>query len=100
MGALERIGQAPPPPAVMRILNRFNRDELGNAIEVLVALLDIWDGEPDAEITDAEDDFASHYQRPWSRAGCSISDPGEEDDPAEEDDHGGGNVTDEPHDPD
>jgi hypothetical protein len=33
----------------MAILNRFNRDELGNTIEVLVALLDIWDGDPDSE---------------------------------------------------
>lgn len=42
-------GSIPPAPAVMRILDRFNRDELGNTIEVLVALLDIWDapGDPD-----------------------------------------------------
>jgi hypothetical protein len=76
----------------MRILNRFNRDELGNAIEVLVALLDVWEGDPDAEITDAEDDFAEHVQRPWRGPGCEISDP------SEEDDHCGGNVEDEPHD--
>lgn len=39
----------PPAPAVMAILSRFNRDDLGAAIEVLVSLLDIWDGEPDRE---------------------------------------------------
>ncbi|MXP27907.1 hypothetical protein GRI58_03605 [Porphyrobacter algicida] len=67
----------PPAPAVMRILDRFNRDELGNAIEVLVALLDIWDGEPDDEVTEAEDDFLDRPKRPWDRPGCDIADPGE-----------------------
>jgi hypothetical protein len=47
----------PPAPAVMAILDRFNRNEIGNTIEVLVALLDIWDGDSDLEVTDAEDDF-------------------------------------------
>ena len=42
-------GTIPPAPAVMAILDRFNRDELGNTIEVLVALLDIWDGDSDGE---------------------------------------------------
>jgi hypothetical protein len=66
----------------MAILNRFNRDELGNAIEVLVALLDIWDGDPDDQDTsDAEDDFAltglanAYAQR--NGPGCFISDIGE-----------------------
>lgn len=49
MSAHSSIG-VPPAPAVMAILDRFNRDELGNTIEVLVALLDIWDAplDPDA----------------------------------------------------
>ena len=33
----------------MAILSRFNRDDLGAAIEVMVSLLDIWDGQPDDE---------------------------------------------------
>lgn len=50
-------GTIPPAPAVMRILDRFNRDELGNTIEVLVALLDVMDApadpdEPDFQSTD------------------------------------------------
>lgn len=36
-------GTIPPAPAVMRILDQFSREELGHTIEVLVALLDIWD---------------------------------------------------------
>lgn len=49
----------PPPPAVMAILDRFNSDEIGNTIEVLVALLDIWDAplnpdEPDFRPTDGD----------------------------------------------
>ena len=49
MGTAERIGVAAPPPAVMAILNRFTRPEIAAAIEVMVALLDIWDGDPDNE---------------------------------------------------
>jgi hypothetical protein len=36
------------------MLDRFNRDELGNAIEVLVTLLDVWDGDPDEETDDPD----------------------------------------------
>lgn len=77
-------GTSPPAPAVMAILNRFNRTELGNAIEVLVALLDVWDGDSDLEENDAEDSFELSE---WARAqakgpGCNVSDPdkGVEDD--------------------
>lgn len=80
MGAVERIGPQAPPAAVMAILGRFNRQELGNAIEVLVALLDLEDDDPEAEITEAEDDFADHGQQPWHGPGCEVSDPPEDDD--------------------
>lgn len=75
-----------PPAAAARVagrmLDRFNRDELGNAIEVLVELLDIWDGDPDVEAngdeldgSGGEDDFVDHGR--WQgAAGCPISDPG------------------------
>lgn len=80
MGVVDRIGPPAPPPAVMAILNRFNRDQLGNAIEVLVALLDVWDGDPDAEVELVEDDF---FERPIGidfGPGCDISDAPEDDD--------------------
>jgi hypothetical protein len=72
-------GAIPPAPAVMAILDRFNREELGNTIEVLVALLDIWDGDPDAlDTNDAEDDFArtglSNAYASNSGPGCYVSD--------------------------
>lgn len=83
----------------MRILDRFNRDELGNAIEVLVALLDIWDGDPDAEDDDPaeaagdEKDAAYvewHTMRGSQKRGPNIlptqNEDDEDDDPAEEDD--------------
>ena len=69
----------PPAPAVMAILNRFNRDELGNTIEVLVSLLDIWDGDPDAESgNDAEDDFTlspNAIAFAEETPGCPVADP-------------------------
>jgi hypothetical protein len=58
MGIMQHPSALPPAPAVMAILDRFNREEIGHTIEVLVALLDIWDGDPDAETgNDVEDDF-------------------------------------------
>lgn len=72
----------PPAPAVMALLSRFSRDELGNAIEVMVTLLDLWDADPDIEpngdeldSSAAEDDFVphnvpGHLQGP----GCPIAD--------------------------
>jgi hypothetical protein len=92
----------PPAPAVMRILDRFNREELGNTIEVLVALLDIWDGDPDDEPNgddeplrangDSEDGawIEWHTMRGSQKRGpivlASFSEDDEDDDPAEEDD--------------
>lgn len=68
----------PPVPAVMSILNRFNRDELGHTIEVLIALLDLWDGDPDTEdATDLEDDHALSplaLQGAECGPGCAVAD--------------------------
>lgn len=103
-------GAVPPVPAVLAILNRFNRDELGNTIEVLVALLDIWDGEPDLEDDDPaeaagdEQDaaYVEWHTKPSNsrRSGqpeilASDNEDDEEDDPAEEDDEPGQNTEDE-----
>jgi hypothetical protein len=82
MGIIQHPAARPPAPAVMAILDRFNRDELGHAIEVLIALLDIWDGDPDAQDTgDAEDEMLSGQARRYADKGpgCIVSDsPGDQ----------------------
>lgn len=98
-----------PLSAVARALAGFNRDQLGSAVEVLIALMDAADGDPDAEIEDPagetvpviddpelpaeeddgdpdleetglEDGFVAHAA---NGPGCPIADPdfGVEDDP-------------------
>ena len=64
------------------LLDRFNRDDLGAAIEVLVELLDVWDGDPDVEPngdeTDhdrAEDCFSIGPKDHANGPGCNIGDP-------------------------
>jgi hypothetical protein len=90
-----------PIPKVARALAGFDRDQLGTAIEVMIAMLDAADGDTDAEVEDragetiaimadpdipppedegdpdleetgAEDSFVTHY---GSGPGCPISDP-------------------------
>ena len=68
----------PPMPAVTRILSRFDRPKLEGFITVAIGLLDVMDGEADAEDDDPGE----------------CADAREDDDPAEADDHGGGNVED------
>ena len=74
------------------ILNRFNQDELGNTIEVLVALLDVWDGDPDLQEGDedgqcSEDEISTNlHARYGEGAGCVISDGDSEQDGREVDD--------------
>jgi len=72
-----------PPAAAARVaqrmLARFNREELGNAIEVLVELLDVWDGDPDLEETGAEDDTRFPAKSLYG-PGCPLADPAEDDD--------------------
>jgi hypothetical protein len=50
----------PPMPAVARILSQFERPQLASFIEVAISLLDQEDGDPDVELTGAEDDFMEH----------------------------------------
>jgi hypothetical protein len=59
MGELTRHPAAlPPAPAVMAILSRFDRQHLEAFMEVAVELMDVIDGDPDAETgNDVEDDF-------------------------------------------
>lgn len=75
-------GIIPPAPAVMAILDRFSREQLGHTIEVLISLLDIWDGDPDREAngdeldgTGGEDDFCEHSASWPGGPGCPVSDP-------------------------
>lgn len=91
-----------PIPKVARALAGFDRDQLGIAIEVMIAMLDAADPDPDAELEDAagetvamvadphlpseegepdtdleqtrdEDDWVDHGDH---GAGCPIADPG------------------------
>ena len=75
------------------LMAQFDRATIASTIEVLVNLLDVLEDDPDLERTEAEDDFVNRPQRPWHGPGCEISDP------SEDDDHAGGNIDDEPHDP-
>ena len=70
-------GTFPPMPAVARILAQFQPDQLASFIEVAIGLLDVTDGDPDAEnATDLEDDFAvsPRAQGYGDGPGCEIGD--------------------------
>jgi hypothetical protein len=55
----------------------LTRERIGDAIELLVALLDIADREPDMEEPDLEDGFVlSPRALSMAGPGCSVSDPG------------------------
>lgn len=71
---------------VMRVLSRFDRHQLETAAEVLIALMDLQDGDPDAEVTDAEDDFLTLPAGVDFGPGCALADAAEVDDEPEEDD--------------
>lgn len=68
-----------PAPAVMRILGRFDRQLLASFITVAIDLLDVVDGDADAEPNAdeddgnaSEDDFMHHEP---NGPGCPIADP-------------------------
>jgi hypothetical protein len=65
-------GLAPAAP-IMRVLAQFNRRQIETFAEVAIALLDLADGDPDLEVTDAEDDFATVT---GDGPGCKLGDPG------------------------
>jgi len=69
MGRMEQFVPA-PPAAITRVLATFDRNQLEGFIAVALDLLDLADGDPEAEdSTDLEDDFAHseaaeyHWQR-------------------------------------
>jgi hypothetical protein len=67
------------------LLNRHSATEIAEAMEVLVDVLDLLDGDPDVERNgdeldgsyDAEDEFEEYSLRHTDPgAGCPVSDPG------------------------
>ena len=80
--------------ALTAILAQFDRDAIGSAIEVLVGVLDAFDGDPDSELdgdeTDgnsAEDDECAYFNSMSFGPGCEVSDPDREHDGGEEEHH-------------
>ena len=64
--------------ALAAALRRFDRTQIDCAIEVLIAVLDAADGDPDAETgNDLEDDFALSPRAIYMAdgPGCEITDP-------------------------
>jgi hypothetical protein len=82
-GILQHPRTTPPLPAVAQILSQFDRTKLEGFITVAIGLLDVLDGDSEAEPSFSEDDAVPAYCRVDYRghgAGCEISDaPVEED---------------------
>lgn len=75
-----------PMPAVMRTLSRFDRASLEGFIAVAIGLLDVVDGDPDAELNGDETDHTQSeecfvdYSYYGSGPGCLASDDDREHD--------------------
>ena len=67
-------GLAPAAP-VMRVLAQFNRHQIETFAEFAIALLDLADGDPDAETEALEDDFTPMPADIDFGPGCPIADP-------------------------
>lgn len=81
MGSLIPLPHASTP--AQRILRRFSRDELSGFISVAIDLLDLADGDVDAELNGdeldgngSEEDFVNHGANWLGHPGCPVSDPG------------------------
>jgi hypothetical protein len=68
----ELRGALPPMPAVARILARFDREKLGSAIEVMIALLDASEPDLDAEMGSWPE---AHDARPFDAGLSEDSEP-------------------------
>lgn len=82
-------GMAPVAP-VLRLLGDFDRKKLEAFIEISIALLDVYDGDPDTEANGdeldgvyCEDEFADMNEMAGG-PGCAIADVPEDDDPLED----------------
>jgi hypothetical protein len=75
--------QFPPAAAGLiakRLLRRHSPHEIAEAVEVLIDVLDLLGGDPDAEdCTDAEDDFALSPNAEGFGANCASGDPLDQD---------------------
>lgn len=78
-------GLAPAAP-LMRLLSRFDRAKIEAFAEISIALLDLADGDPDAETEGLEDDFTPPCAGIDYGPGCRLADAAEVDDEPEEDD--------------
>jgi hypothetical protein len=89
-----------PPAAISRILAQFDRRQIECFIEVAIRLLDLADGDPEAEEDDPHEESEGMLtrcdERGYALGGQAVPLGQHEDD--EDDDAGGGNVLDEPHD--
>jgi hypothetical protein len=74
-----------PVAPIARVLSQFDRAKIEAFAEVAIALLDLQDGDADAEVTDAEDDFATFT---GDGPGCPLADPGEADEDCGEEERG------------
>lgn len=92
MGA-QQIGFA-PLPAVALILSRFDRVQLGSFVEVAIELMDVADGDFDAEPSGDELDGSGAAEEDTPQLNSMVQYFGNPED-AEEDDHSGGNAEDE-----
>jgi hypothetical protein len=89
MSALERIGApSAPPPAVMRLLGRYSREELAVFVTVAIDLIDSAGPDPDREEDDpteadgdeddgglAEDEPCASFQFIENGPGCPVANP-------------------------
>lgn len=67
-------GLAPAAP-LMRLLSRFDREKIEAFAEISIALLDLADGDADAETEGLEDDFSPLRAGVDYGPGCALSDP-------------------------
>lgn len=80
----------PPPAAVSRVLQRYDRDQLAAFVGIAIDLIDLADGDPDNEESD-EDRCSAHDDNPgWvhcgTDGGAGDAVDAEDDDQDEEDD--------------
>jgi hypothetical protein len=70
-----------PPAAIVRLLSRFDRDQLAGFITVAIDLLDLAEPDTDSDEGDTEDAFAfspgAQAHADAYGAGCPASDPGD-----------------------
>lgn len=69
-----------PAAPLMRMLARFDRPKVEAFAEISIALLDLIDGDPDAEEDDdpaqcSEDEISTNLSVLSGAPGCEISDP-------------------------